>query len=94
MSCFSTAGSIVALNTLFAYAYRASSDLLGTMLRPIKSFPLAAEETVVCEPASALTTVHDIYITDPPYGDAIRYEEILEFFISSPGRSGGWRRPS
>jgi putative DNA methylase len=71
-----------ALNTLFAYAYRASSDLLGTMLRPIKSFPLAAEETVVCEPASAMTTAHDIYITDPPYGDAIRYEEILEFFIA------------
>lgn len=24
----------------------------------------------------------DIFITDPPYGDAVKYEEILEFFIS------------
>ena len=24
----------------------------------------------------------DIFITDPPYGDAVKYEEILEFFIA------------
>ena len=30
-----------ALNTLFAYGYRASSHLLGAMRRPIKSYPLA-----------------------------------------------------
>jgi putative DNA methylase len=24
----------------------------------------------------------DVFITDPPYGDAVKYEEILEFFIS------------
>jgi putative DNA methylase len=71
-----------ALNPLFTYAYRASPDLVGTMLKSIKSFPLAAEETVACEPASAVATMHDIYITDPPYGDAVKYEEILEFFIA------------
>ncbi|TFH46447.1 MAG: hypothetical protein E4H01_09965 [Lysobacterales bacterium] len=25
---------------------------------------------------------NDIYITDPPYGDAVKYEEILDFFIA------------
>ena len=25
---------------------------------------------------------NDIYITDPPYGDAVKYEEITEFFIA------------
>jgi putative DNA methylase len=25
---------------------------------------------------------HDIFITDPPYGDAVKYEEILDFFIA------------
>ena len=24
----------------------------------------------------------DIFVTDPPYGDAVKYEEILEFFIA------------
>jgi putative DNA methylase len=24
----------------------------------------------------------DVFVTDPPYGDAVRYEEILEFFIA------------
>ena len=24
----------------------------------------------------------DIYVTDPPYGDAVKYEEILDFFIA------------
>ena len=29
-----------------------------------------------------LDDANDIYITDPPYGDAVKYEEILEFFIA------------
>ena len=24
----------------------------------------------------------DVFVTDPPYGDAVKYEEILEFFIA------------
>ena len=37
---------------------------------------------VFCQ--SAANTEHkiDIFITDPPYGDAVKYEEILEFFIA------------
>ena len=52
------------------------------MHRPIKSFPLESHETVVCEPVSALASTHDVYVTDPPYGDAVKYEEILDFFIA------------
>lgn len=33
-------------------------------------------------PVDLLETNNDIYITDPPYGDAVKYEEILEFFIA------------
>jgi putative DNA methylase len=32
--------------------------------------------------AEAFATEVDLYITDPPYGDAVKYEEILEFFIA------------
>lgn len=34
------------------------------------------------ESATEVSTVNDLYITDPPYADAIRYEEITEFFIA------------
>ena len=32
--------------------------------------------------ASDIEQENDIYVTDPPYGDAVKYEEILEFFIA------------
>jgi len=32
--------------------------------------------------ASEIDQSVDIFITDPPYGDAVKYEEILEFFIA------------
>lgn len=31
---------------------------------------------------SSSDALADIFITDPPYGDAVKYEEILEFFIA------------
>lgn len=33
-------------------------------------------------PAGEIRSVSDLYITDPPYGDAVKYEEILDFFIA------------
>ena len=33
-------------------------------------------------PADEWNTEADIYVTDPPYGDAVKYEEILDFFIA------------
>ncbi|MEW6713383.1 MAG: DNA methylase, partial [Candidatus Riflebacteria bacterium] len=32
--------------------------------------------------AAELNETNDIFITDPPYGDAVKYEEITEFFIA------------
>jgi putative DNA methylase len=37
---------------------------------------------VISLPADQLTVSSDIFVTDPPYGDAVKYEEILEFFIA------------
>jgi putative DNA methylase len=37
---------------------------------------------VFCRPAGEVAEDSDIFITDPPYGDAVKYEEILEFFIA------------
>ncbi len=76
-----------ALNTLFNYGCRGSEYAANFLKQPYKNFPLGdnLSLTVVAAPADQTAEESDIYITDPPYGDAVKYEEILEFFI-------GWLR--
>ena len=40
------------------------------------------QKTILNLPASDFTASTDIFVTDPPYGDAVKYEEILDFFIA------------
>ncbi len=72
-----------ALNTLYNYACRGSEWTKEFFsLTNFKSFPCTQNKTVNSHPAQYLATENDIYITDPPYGDAVKYEEITEFFIA------------
>jgi putative DNA methylase len=72
-----------ALNTFFTYGTRAWDGCTGLLTGKYQHHDLAqVEKRVECIPASQLATRSDIYITDPPYGDAVSYEEILEFFIA------------
>ena len=72
-----------ALNTLFTYGCRSSQYSLSSIEGSYKSYPL--EDVKVCVanvPTDQLAAQADIFVTDPPYGDAIKYEEILDFFIA------------
>lgn len=73
-----------ALNTLFNYGCRGIHFLKSTIEQPYMTFPLAfsPELRVRSEPADQFSGPADILVTDPPYGDAVKYEEILEFFIA------------
>jgi putative DNA methylase len=72
-----------ALNTLYNYGTRGSSFAGDLILASFKNFPLQnTSRIIISEPANNIQTSNDIYITDPPYGDAVKYEEILEFFIA------------
>ncbi|MCA9996345.1 MAG: DUF1156 domain-containing protein [Anaerolineales bacterium] len=73
-----------ALNTLYNYGCRSFSACVDFLDFNYQHFPLSAatEKTVLCSPAEQLNRNNDLYITDPPYGDAVKYEEILEFFIA------------
>lgn len=72
-----------ALNTLLNYGCRGFVGLEPLLSVEYKSFPLPGSSwTVENAAASDVTTDCDIWITDPPYGDAVKYEEILEFFIA------------
>jgi len=71
-----------ALNTLFEYGCRPLSRLIGFIDNDYSSFPLSSKHEVHCSPADMFSTFSDIFISDPPYGDAVKYEEILDFFIA------------
>ena len=72
------------MNPLYNYATRSFEWMSELLAVQPKSFPLEPEQVsvVVNSSASAITYSSDLFITDPPYGDAVKYEEILEFFIA------------
>jgi putative DNA methylase len=54
------------------------------LTKTIKHFPLTSRNKYKIDSVTAdhIQELNDVYVTDPPYGDAVKYEEILEFFIA------------
>lgn len=72
-----------ALNTLFNYGARSFGGFGEILDGRFKSFPMRdGTRELACCTAVSIRINCDIYITDPPYGDAVKYEEILDFFIA------------
>jgi putative DNA methylase len=73
-----------ALNTLYNYGCRGSEWTKEFFdMNSFKSFPCENRSIAIhSHPAQELEVENDLYITDPPYGDAVKYEEITEFFIA------------
>lgn len=68
-----------ALNTLCNYTTRGVTGLESAMI-DVVSTPVAASEVKVSD-GRAISTTCDIWVTDPPYADAICYDEISELFL-------------
>jgi adenine-specific DNA methylase len=71
-----------ALNTNAAYVCRSAyyyTDLQKTHMR---TATLRGKCEVVPQGASSINVESDIFITDPPYADAVNYHEITELFIA------------
>ncbi len=73
-----------ALNTLFNYGARGSRFAVDLVNLRLKSYPFnpSLSLKISSHPAADLAEASDVFVTDPPYGDAVKYEEILEFFIA------------
>lgn len=73
-----------ALNTMLSYGCRSYANCSGLLTIGGRNFPLSKYISTVVQnhPAVDLSEEIDIFVTDPPYGDAVKYEEILEFFIA------------
>lgn len=71
-----------ALNTFLNYGVRPFSFAQGYLNENIALYPLPVKAEVMSTPVVDFDHACDVFITDPPYGDAVKYEEILEFFIA------------
>jgi len=72
-----------ALNTLFNYGTRSFGCLAESLLSPLPSVTLASKQNVIasCD-ARDFHEICDLWITDPPYADAVHYHELGDFFLA------------
>lgn len=73
-----------ALNVLYNYGCRASGYLLDALDSKVSGSPIPNGPRLEqrCLPAAEVSSDCDLFITDPPYADAVNYHEITEFFIA------------
>jgi putative DNA methylase len=71
-----------ALNPQLNYGVRAFERLSQPFLSLGTSAPISANWSVGNAPAKDALVEADLFVTDPPYADAVNYHEITEFFIA------------
>lgn len=71
-----------ALNTFYNYATRAWAGFGASSFKMAEAPLPAVERSIVSAPAERPTQSCELWITDPPYADAVNYHEITEFFIA------------
>ena len=71
-----------ALNTLINFAVRGSIGLRSLVGGPSRTQDMTAPRKIDTLPGFLVAEERDIWITDPPYADAVVYHELTEFFIS------------
>ncbi len=70
------------MKTMFTWGARSALALQDTMLTKFSSCKIESRFSVVNCEAGFITEKTHLFITDPPYADAVHYHEITEFFIA------------
>lgn len=71
-----------AFNTLFNYSTRACSTLYTVWMFNISVNTFVSENVIEVGDARNINNKCDIWITDPPYADAVNYHELSELFLA------------
>ncbi len=71
-----------ALNTQFSYPVRTGQMLAGSFLKQFKVIDINNRSEVAPADLRGITFVSDLWITDPPYADAVNYHELTNLFLS------------
>lgn len=71
------------LKTFFGFATRGHVYAENNTTEPFVGREVHSKRVVIqTSNAAEIVELHDLGVTDPPYADAVRYEEITEFFIA------------
>ena len=71
-----------ALNTLYNYGTRGLLKYYQNWSMNISNISINSNLSVKVTDAREVESINDIWITDPPYADAINYHELSEFFLA------------
>ena len=72
-----------ALNPLYNYGTRSCKHLENTFIVNLKNYPFKyVMDKIKTTDARSIKSSCDLWITDPPYADAINYHELSEFFLA------------
>lgn len=71
-----------AFNTFYNYGCSAFASLENCWLFPINHYPINSNTSVKLSDARNVNYDANLWITDPPYADAVNYHELSEIFIS------------
>lgn len=74
-----------ALNTLFSFAGRGLLALEKSFIMDSRHFDTAKGATVFAADAREVNVQRDIWLTDPPYADAVNYHELSEYLLAWRG---------
>jgi adenine-specific DNA methylase len=71
-----------ALNSMFNWGTRSFNGAETSWFYDVNVY--ATNHNVICEPHDARSVTHTahIWLTDPPYADAVNYHELSEFFLA------------
>ena len=71
-----------ALNSLYNYGCRTLGTPQKVLIEIPESYRIEQSYTVETKDCRTISQVQDIWVTDPPYADAINYHELSEFFLA------------
>ena len=71
-----------ALNTLYNYSTRGLHSVRTAFVPFSNSFQNISKHTITSSDARDIRETCDIWITDPPYADAVNYHELGDFFLA------------
>lgn len=71
-----------ALNTMYNYGVRTTFGVGSNFFISFNQKDLSSNSTVEIKNASDVKQFNDIWITDPPYADAVNYHELSEYYLA------------
>jgi len=71
-----------ALNTLYSFASRSWASIDSIYSTRLRDYPIQTNCKVKTHSSFDIDDICDLFVTDPPYADAVHYHEITEYFIA------------